>query len=115
MMVDVICRSSIWIISLVDLGGSFQFLPASLSSQVLASWNVGKDEISTQMVGNVQGTVCRGYGLYVAVAKQKVLQRPFLPIFWIGSLCGFGPRLYATIAARRLALFGACELGGPYS
>jgi hypothetical protein len=52
----------------------------------------------------------RGYDLYLAIAKEKMLLWPFLPFLLIGSASGLGPWLYEKISARRRALFGACDV-----
>ena len=106
-----LCRTAMRILSFVDLSGTLRFLPASRSGEVLAVWGVRQDEISAYMVGKVRGTIYRAYDLYLAVAKEKWLLWPFVPILLIGSVSGFGPRVYEFVAARRRALFGTCELG----
>jgi hypothetical protein len=95
----------------MDLTGSIAFLPASRSTEKIASWEVDPHEITTHMVGRIRGTVYRGYFLYVSIAKETRLLWPVLPVLCLGSVSGLGPALYDFIAARRRSIFGSCELG----
>jgi predicted DCC family thiol-disulfide oxidoreductase YuxK len=106
-----LCRGTMRTLSLIDISGSIAFLPASRSGEILASWGVDQHEIVRDMLGTVRGTVYRGYPLYGAIAKEMRLLWPVLPLLWIGSVSGLGPRVYAFIAARRRLVFGSCELG----
>ena len=110
-----LCLTAMRILSFVDLSGVIRFLPASRSGEVLAGWGVRQDEIATYMVGKVRGKIYRAYDLYLAVAKEKALLWPFVPILVIGSVSGFGPRVYEEVAKRRRALFGTCKLGATHA
>lgn len=106
-----LCRGSIRTLSFFDLAGTVAYVPASQASERISAWGVLPEEIQNHMVGMVRGKVYRGYDLYVALTKEKVLLWPLLPVATLGTISGLGPAIYGMIASRRRALFGSCEFG----
>ena len=104
-----LCQGVRRTLSVIDLSGALVFLPASRSSDSLDLWGVGRDEISTHMVGAVRGKVQRGYMLWVVIAKELILLWPLVPFLWLGYVLNVGPRVYRFVAARRRSVFGSCE------
>lgn len=107
-----LCDRTVQFITLVDIFNRIQLRPVSKNLEQLTELGVSEDEALTDLYGLRSGdqTLAKGYDFYLLLCKSIVVLWPFYPLLLLGKLIGLGPRVYRFIAARRVKLFGVCEL-----
>jgi predicted DCC family thiol-disulfide oxidoreductase YuxK len=108
-----LCDRTIRFVQAVDWFGRVCLRPASKNGEALDALGIDRAAAMTDLyaVETVAGAprIAKGYDFYVLLTRRILLLAPLYPLLLAGRVLG-GPRLYRTIADRRIRWFGVCEI-----
>ncbi|MEZ5172432.1 MAG: DUF393 domain-containing protein [Bacteroidia bacterium] len=107
------CKRSVSVLRFLNFNGLLEFVPISLSAELLKKHNLDETEVKVWMYGIRGNEILKGYDLYYKVVFRNPLLWLLVPFFIIGKYTGLGYRIYAAIARNRYKIFGTCELTYP--
>lgn len=107
-----LCDRTVQIVTLLDIFGQIKLRPLSQNMALLADLGIEMDQALKDLYGvsSSDRGIFYGYDFYIQLARKLVLLWPLFPVLFIGKVLLIGPAIYRFIAARRMRLFGVCEL-----
>ena len=112
-----LCDRTVNFLMTVDLFERLEFKPLTRNEAFLQKYGIDKSAALTDLYGvsDANGDVRKyaGYDLYLELSKRLLVLVPLFPILLVGKYVKVGPLIYSWIAARRVRLFGVCELPSP--
>lgn len=107
------CKRSIAVLRFLNFNGLLEFVPISLSADLLKKHNLDETEVKVWMYGIRGDEILKGFDLYYKVVYRNPLLWLLIPFFILGKYTRLGYSIYAAIARNRYKIFGTCELTYP--